>query len=59
LAELLIAAHEHQQHIRETLDLVMSKSKQTAGSERAASSSAASELMVDMQRAIMVKPIMT
>ncbi|CAK8673184.1 unnamed protein product [Clavelina lepadiformis] len=53
LAELLIAAHEHQQHIRDTLKHVISSQRPHEGSERAGSSSAASELMADMHRAIM------
>ncbi|XP_078494145.1 uncharacterized protein LOC100182138 [Ciona intestinalis] len=54
LAELLIAAHEHQQHIRDTLELVLSSNRpQEGSSERPGSSSAASELMADMHRAIL------
>lgn len=52
LAELLATAWEHGKHIEETLELVMASQKRRTHS--GASSSAASELMVDMHRAILV-----
>ncbi|XP_039261519.2 uncharacterized protein LOC120337708 isoform X3 [Styela clava] len=51
LAELLQTAWEHGKHIEEMLDLVLAANKPRTQS--AASSSAASELMMDMHRAIL------